>query len=174
MSGVTIREAEADVDTLRALAGILRACVEAGASVGFLLPFPEAAAEAFWQNLRPAFQTGHRRLLVAEDARNGAILGTVQLVLDTPANGRHRAEIAKLLVHPQARRRGIARALMRAAEAMARREGRTLLVLDTRTGDAAEPLYRALGFQVTGVVPRYARGTHGALEDCTFLHKLLD
>nr|MBA2359839.1 GNAT family N-acetyltransferase [Actinomycetota bacterium] len=40
----------------------------------------------------------------------------------------HRAEIAKLLVHRSARRRGIAQLLMERAEAEARAEGKTLLV----------------------------------------------
>jgi hypothetical protein len=47
---------------------------------------------------------------------------------------------------------------MLAVEQVARAEGRTLLTLDTRQGDAAEPLYLSMGFVLAGVIPRYARG----------------
>ena len=69
-----------------------------------------------------------------------------------------------MLVHPSARRRGIARALMMRAEETARQAARSLLVLDTRTGDKAEPLYRSLGFALVGIVPAYACSTEGVLE----------
>ncbi|HEX6739118.1 MAG TPA: GNAT family N-acetyltransferase [Vicinamibacteria bacterium] len=100
------------------------------------------------------------------------IVGTVTLDLGTPPNQRHRAEVAKLLVHPVARRRGIARALMIALEAVARAEGRTLLTLDTWTGREAESLYRSLGYVVAGVIPRYARGSlTPELEGTTIMYK---
>lgn len=175
MSGV-LDIAELDADGFAAavddLAGVLRACVLDGASVGFVLPFPMEEAVAFWRGLIPAVREGARRLLVAR--LDGRVVGTVQLVLAMPANGRHRADIVKLLVHPLARRRGIARALMLRAEALARAERRGLLILDTRQGDAAEPLYRALGFALTGVVPGYACSIHGVLEPCSFMHKVLE
>ncbi|ATB32275.1 GNAT family N-acetyltransferase [Melittangium boletus] len=156
---------------LLALADVLHASVQDGASVGFVLPFSVDAASDFWCRVRPALQTGARRLFVAR--WEGRVVGTVQLVLDTPPNGRHRAEIAKMLVHPAARRRGIARALMLRAEDEARRAGRSLLVLDTVPGNASERLYRSLGFQVTGMVPEYACSIHGALEPSLFMHKSL-
>jgi GNAT superfamily N-acetyltransferase len=142
-----------------ALVALLRACVADGASIGFVLPCPPAEAASFWDGIAEALAKGARRMLVAR--RDGAIVGTVQLVLAMPANGAHRAEIAKLMVHPDARRRGIARLLMERAEAIARGTGRTLLVLDTEQGSTAEPLYVGLGFQSTGIVPNYARATDG-------------
>ena len=137
------------------LAGVLHASVLDGASVGFVLPFAIDEARGFWQGLEPAFRSGARRLLVAR--LEGRVVGTVQLVLGMPANGIHRAEIAKLLVHPAARRRGIARMLMVAAEALARRHDRSLLLLDTRRGDSAEGLYESLGFRVAGRFPVMCR-----------------
>lgn len=151
------------------LADVLHACVLEGASVGFVLPFEREAALRFWRGLLPAFQSGARRLLVAR--REGRIVGTVQLLLDMPPNGRHRADVAKMLVHPKARRLGLARALMEAAEALARRHERSLLVLDTVQGSPAERLYLSLGFHVAGVVPGYARSTRGALEATTVMYK---
>lgn len=156
---------------LEGLADVLYRCVLAGASVGFVLPFSREDAAGFWRGLLPAFRSGARRLLVAR--WGGRVVGTVQVLLDTPPNGRHRAEIAKMLVHPDMRRRGLARALLVRAEDVARRHGRGLLVLDTVPGGASEALYRELGFQTTGMVPGYARSTRGVLEDSLFMHKVL-
>jgi len=163
--------AEAIPAALPDLAGILHACVQGGGGIGFVLPFAIDESERFWDGLMPHFRTGDRRLLVAR--REGRIIGTVQLVLGTPPNGRHRGEIAKLLVHPEGRRRGAARALMEQAISLARRSALSLLVLDTELGSDAEPLYRALGFQATGIVPDYARSAAGALTPAIFMHKIL-
>lgn len=170
---VTVEELASDeLDAaLPALAEVLQACVREGASVGFVLPFPIADARAFWDGLAPAFRRGARRLLVARDA--GAIVGTVQLVLEMPPNGRHRADVAKMLVHPAARRRGIGRLLMDAAEALARRHGRTLLVLDTVRGSPAVSLYQSAGFALCGYIPDYACSTEGVLETTTVMYKRL-
>lgn len=81
--------------------------------------------------------------------------------------------MAKLLVHPNARRRGIGRRLMLHLEAEARRLGRTLLLLDTRKGDPSNDLYRNLGYQVYGRVPGYARSAEGTLDPSLFYYKEL-
>jgi ribosomal protein S18 acetylase RimI-like enzyme len=152
---------------LEALTDILRACVHAGASVNFVLPFEHEHARAVWRRVLGMMEAGGRRLMVAR--RGGRTVGTVQLDIATPPNQPHRAEVTKLLVHPDARRLGIARALMLAVEDMARREGRHLLTLDTRTGDNAEPLYRDLGFTVVGVIPGYSVAPEGGRLDATTL-----
>lgn len=162
---------EAAEAALPGLAALLHACVRDGASIGFVLPFALPEAEAFWRDGLPALRSGARRLLVAR--QEDRILGSAQVGLAAPPNGRHRAEITKVLVHPDARRRGLGRALMLAAEAVARAEGRSLLILDTRSDDAGEALYRALGYAVTGVVPDYACSPEGVPEACTFMHKRL-
>jgi ribosomal protein S18 acetylase RimI-like enzyme len=100
-------------------------------------------------------------------------VGTVILNGSAMPNGRHRAEISKLLVHPQARRQGIARELMQRAEQQARAQGKTLLVLDTRSGDVASDLYRSLGWQVAGSIPFYAESTAGVLDATTYMYKVL-
>lgn len=155
------------------LADLLHACVHAEASVGFILPFAMADSRAFWlDSVRPSLRAGRRVLLAAW--LDGRLVGTVQLGLEMPPNQPHRADVAKLLVHPEARRRGIARQLMRALEDRARQAGRTLLVLDTRTDDRAEPLYRSLGYQVAGTIPGYARNVHGdAFHATTYMYKAL-
>jgi GNAT superfamily N-acetyltransferase len=159
---------------LAALAEVLHEVVHDGAGVSFILPFPVEESLAFWRDrVLPGVRAGTRRVLVAR--RGGRIEGTVQLDLATPPNQRHRAEVAKLLVHPRARRCGMARALMEALEPLARAEGRTLLTLDTWTGGAAEALYRSLGFVAAGVIPRFARGsTTERLEATTILFKELE
>lgn len=151
------------------LCAILIACVRQGASIGFVDPFGQPGAEAFWQGLRPSLAAGTRRILLA--FWQGQPVGTAQIDLDQPANGRHRAEIKKVLVHPAAQRRGIARQMMLALEEIARAEGRTLLLLDTRSGDSGEQLYRQLGYVLFGHVPGYATSPAGVPEACSFFWK---
>lgn len=155
------------------LAEVLRAVVYGGAGVSFFVPFPIEEARAFWlEKVLPGVRTRTRRVVVARSGTR--IVGTVQLDLAVPPNQRHRADVAKLLVHPSARRRGVARALMTALERIAQSEGRTLLTLDTVTGSSAEPLYRSLGYVTVGVIPRYARASLNAdLESTTIMYKEL-
>lgn len=136
------------------LSDVLIDIVEGNASVGFMHPLTLDRAAAFWQKVAQGVGAGGRALLVAEDAVG--VCGTVQLVLDTPDNQPHRADVSKMLVHRRARRQGLGAALMVAAEATARECGRTLLVLDTVTGSAAERLYTRLGWQRVGEIPGYA------------------
>lgn len=155
------------------LARLLHDCVHDGASIGFIMPHTMPDAEAFWRDkVAGPVASRTRLLLVAHQAER--IAGAVQLDYDTPANQPHRAEIRKLLVHPDFRRQGIARALMARIEDEARRLGRSLLTLDTRTGDSAEPLYATLGYSTTGVIPGYCRDTHkDRLDSTTIMYKTL-
>jgi hypothetical protein len=151
-----------------AFATLLHDCVHAGASIGFILPFSRDDARAFWRDkIAPGLSAGARRLLVAR--HEGMLAGTVQLGLDVMPNQRHRGDVSKLMVHPDARRHGIARRLMAELERIARAEGRTLLTLDTREADAAEPLYRSLGYHAVGVIPRYARAPESDRLDGTVI-----
>ena len=155
------------------LGALLHACVHAGASIGYVLPFAVEDGEAFWRDkVGPAVRSGTRLLLIARI--DGRIAGSVQLDWDTPPNQPHRAEVRKLLVHPGFRRQGLARRLMVALEGNARRLNRTLLTLDTRTGDAAEPLYASLGYAVAGVIQGYCRDPLGdQLDPTTIMYKAL-
>lgn len=154
------------------LAEVLRACVLAGASVGFELPCPHEEARAFWLGLHGALERGERRLFVVRGA-DGRVDGTLQLVLAGMPNGRHRAELSKMLVHPRARRQGSAQALILHAEAVARALGRTLLVLDTCSGEPAERMYLKLGYERCGEIPQFATMPDGRLGATTFMYKLL-
>jgi ribosomal protein S18 acetylase RimI-like enzyme len=155
------------------LADVLVDCVEGGASVGFMLPLDRERAEQFWTAALESTSRNERIVLVAEDEDTGVVVGTVQLMLTAPENQPHRAEISKMLVHRSARNRGIAAALMRAAEEAARDDGRTLLVLDTAS-DAAERLYQRLGWQRVGLIPGYALWPAGGLVDTVVFYKNLE
>lgn len=150
---------------------LLLDAVQSGASVGFLPPLSEEEARDYWQAVFAEMAGGSHVLLLAREA--GQIVGSVQLVLATKANARHRAEVQKLFVLQAQRRRGTGRALMLAVEQVAREHERTLLVLDTRQGDAAEQLYRSLGYSEAGVIPHYARGASGVLEATVVFYKSL-
>ncbi|MFM9843939.1 MAG: N-acetyltransferase family protein [Dongiaceae bacterium] len=156
---------------LQDFVALLTDAVSAGGSIGFHWPMADGEAEAYWRDVIAAMRGGGRHLLAAYEG--GQLLGTVQLDLAAKANARHRAEVQKLLVLQHARRRGLGRRLMRAAEELALRLGRTLLVLDVRKDDPAQRLYESFGFKVTGVVPRYAGDPDGKLCDCTFLYREL-
>lgn len=148
------------------LGDVLHACVHAGASVSFILPFSHEDANAFWRTkVFPGVEPGLCRVVVARIADR--IVGTVQLDLATPPNQPHRAEVRKLLVHPSARRQGIARSLMLAIEQQARDARRDLLTLDTTTGGFAESLYRSLGYTTVGIIPRYSLRTDSPQLDAT-------
>jgi GNAT superfamily N-acetyltransferase len=162
-------EANAKVE---ALAELLIACVEAGASVGFMAPLPRDKARAFWQRIADDAARGARTLLIAEDRITGDVIGTVQLILEQPENQPHRGDIAKMLVHPRIRRRGVGALLMRAAEDAARKACKTLLVLDT-ANDAAERLYQRSGWIKVGVIPGYALMPDGAPCDTTYYYRSL-
>ena len=155
---------------IEGLVDVLIDCVQGGASVSFMWPLTRERARAFWQRVARGVAAGERALVIAEDAEG--VCGTVQLILDQPENQPHRADLAKMLVHRRARRRGLGAALMRAAEAAARDCGKTLLVLDTASDDA-ERLYEREGWVRVGVIPGYALLPHGGPCATTYFYRNL-
>lgn len=168
---VLVEEAHSLDGLTSGLADLLADAVNGGASVGFITPFGPREAADWWRSLSADIESGRVILLAAR--QGDRIVGTVQLRLAPLPNSRHRAEVAKLLVHRDARRRGIARALLAAIEDVARREGRTLLVLDTISGSEADHLYRALGWTEVGSVPNYAAMPDGTLAPTTYFYREL-
>ncbi len=160
---------------LPALVELLQACVAAGASIGWPVTPTADTAAAFWRRCAAATAAGERRfwLALADADDAGTVLGSAQLVLDMPPNGRHRADVVKVMVLPQARRRGIAQALMQQVEDQARQHGRCLLVLDTLSGSDAQRLYTRLGWQLCGQIPGYAELADGRREATTVMFKSL-
>jgi GNAT superfamily N-acetyltransferase len=154
VSGIELLDAAATASAGCRLAEILRACVDAGASVSYLPPLAPDTARGFWKRMAADVAAGTRLLLAAW--HDATLVGTVMLEFAGSPNQPHRAEVQKLLMHPNARRRGVARALMARAELEAQRAGKTLLTLDTRAGDAAEYLYRDMGWHEAGRIPGFA------------------
>jgi GNAT superfamily N-acetyltransferase len=154
---------------LDGLAAVLADCVAGGASVSYMDPFSHEQARIAFEGFAAEVDQGRRLLLAAFDG--DTVVGTVQVILAVPPNQPHRGEVAKLLVHRSARRRGVAQLLMEHAEVEARTEGKSLLNLDTVTGDAAERLYARLGWQRVGVIPGYALYPDGRPCDTTVFFK---
>jgi GNAT superfamily N-acetyltransferase len=173
LADIGIRIARNEPQLAAALADVLIDCVNGGASVSFMWPLPRPKALKFWQNVLDSAGRNERILLVAEEIASGAIVGTVQVVFAIPENQPHRADVAKMLVHRRARRRGLGAVLMQAAEAAARAAGKTLLVLDTVTGGDAERLYARLGWQRCGEIPGYALFPQGGICGTTYFFKPL-
>ncbi|MGX2993493.1 GNAT family N-acetyltransferase [Streptomyces sp. JNUCC 64] len=151
------------------LAELLADTVNAGASLGFLAPLDRADAAGAWRDAVPAVEAGHHAIWVTRDAEG--VTGTVGILFTRKPNGTHRAELVKLMVHRRARGRGLARALLAAAERGAVAEGVRLLHLDTETGSPAERLYRAAGWREAGVIPDFAADPSGVLRPTTLFYK---
>lgn len=161
-----------DPNLVDGLVDILKACVDAGASVSFMAGMTREEAAAFWRAALADNARGSKLIFIARLA--GEPVGTVTLAFAPQPNQPHRADIAKLLVHPRARRLGIARALMQAMEAAARAAGRTLLVLDTVPEGDAYRLYHRLGYVEVGRIPGYALMPDGTPSDTAVFYKWLE
>jgi len=168
---ITQLDASRYADSVDGLGEVLADAVDGGASLGFCAPFEPGAAAAWWRAQQPAVNEG--TLLVWSAEADGRIVGAVGLIRETKANGKHRAEVVKLVVHRAVRGRGLGRALLSAAEGGAAAAGATLLLLDTETGSAAERLYVSAGWSRFGVVPGYAASPAGRYEDSSFFYKHL-
>lgn len=153
---------------LNCLSELIIKVVEDGASIGFLPPLLTSEAENYWKGV----ESDDVILFVA--TISDTVVGAVQLQLSSKPNGLHRAEIAKLMTHPDFRRKGIGRALMQVAEEKAIQEKRSLLVLDTREGDPSNFLYSSLGYIQAGRIPNYAISSNGKLDATIFYYKSLD
>lgn len=154
------------------LAAILVDAVAHGASINFMAGFTPAEGQAFWRGQLPALEAGGTHLFVADDGTR--LLGTVLLGMAPQPNAPHRATIGKMVVWSGARRQGLGRRLLTAAEATARAAGRTLMMLDTESGSAGERLYRSCGWIEMGRVPGHSFAPDGRLAETTFFYKCLD
>lgn len=153
------------------LADILRDSVARGALVGFVLPFEKDEARSYWRGILASIAHGERILLCAMNGDE--IVGTVQLYLSPEPNAPHRAEVFKLLVHGDHRRRGVGMALMQAVEWEASRRQRSLLLLDTALGSDSERVYRHLGWQQVGIVPHHFVDPFGVSKSSVYFMKCL-
>ena len=163
---------EVDATHIDQLATLLIDCVEGGASVSFMHPLTPERASTFWRSVALDVAAGRRALWIAQDAHG--ICGSVQLILDLPENQPHRADLAKMLVHRRARRRGLGAQLLEAAETYARDIGKSLIVLDSVTGGDGARLYERRGWQRVGDIPNYALFPQGGLCSTTYYYRRLD
>ena len=166
---VEVLDAAAAASAERRLAGIMVACVEAGASIGFIPPLPMDTARALWREVSADVATGRRLLLAAWC--DGQLVGTVQLALAAGRTALHRAEVTRLLLDPAFHGRGIGRALLSRAEQAARGTGRSLLLLEARQGGRVEALVRGLDWQAVGTIPGHTLGPDGTPQDTAFLYR---
>ena len=158
----------------RDLGTLLIECVQAGASIGFMAPLAADEAEAYWRKVDSDLPGGSRVILVARETPGGRVVGSAQLALETRANGRHRAEVQKVMVRPAHRRRGLAAALMARIEAAARARGVRLLYLDTSEGaGGATAFYTTLGYTYVGGIPDYALDPDGTPAKNAIYYKTL-
>jgi GNAT superfamily N-acetyltransferase len=171
MSVVALTAAEYEA-AIPGLGALIVDAVESGAGVNFLAGVTEDQAMAWWRRRIGDVRDGTISAFVARDPDDPArLLGSTILIRSTNQNSPHRAEIGKVMVLRSARRQGLGRALMEAAEAAARAEGRWLLLLDTEAGSPAEAMYRALGWQAFGAVPNHAMVPDGTLSTTTYFWK---
>lgn len=153
------------------LADLLTDTVAGGASIGFLAPMDRTSAAAWWKERAAAVAAGHLAVWAAYDGHR--VVGTVGLAFPDKPNSRHRAELVKLMVHRDARGRGLGRRLLDTAEEAAAGLGITLLHLDTETASPAERLYGSAGWTRAGVIPDYTADPGGVLRPTTLYYKHL-
>jgi len=159
-----------DTPAIRAgLRDLLVDVVDHGGLVHFMAPLAPAEADTFWDGTLESLALGERLMFGAFD--RGLLVGTVTVILKSPPNAPHRAEIAKMMTLSSHRRRGIARALLRIAEREGLKHGKTLLMLDTAAEGGSSALYEAEGFIFCGVVPDHACRPHGGLCATNFYYK---
>ncbi|MGE6343892.1 GNAT family N-acetyltransferase [Bacillus mycoides] len=167
MRSIVIEEIQRLDEDLEELSELLKTVVNDGASIGFLPPLEQKEATNYWQTVLAP------EVILYVAKINNEVAGSIQLHLVTKPNGIHRAEICKLMTHPNYRRNGIGRLLMQKAEERAKQENRSLLVLDTREGDSSNRLYKSLGFQESGKIPGYAISPNGELDATVIYYKMI-
>ena len=161
MPDIEIKTLSDSADIRAMLRDMLIETVANGGSVSFMHPLTPEVADAFWRDSLASAERGERIVFGAFDGEK--LVGTVTLLLGLPPNQPHRAEIAKMMTRISHRHRGVATALLRAAERAAIERGRWLLVLDTAVDEGASGLYERVGFKLSGIIPDYALRPHGGL-----------
>jgi len=154
------------------LCTLLSATVAEGASIGFHHPLDPEIGAAYWHGVQKDTSAGTRLTLIAFEG--GQVSGCVQLALAGKDNALHRAEVEKLMVHPSTRGKGLGRKLMLALEDAANHAGRTLIMLDTRTGDIAEGLYGRMGYELAGKIPGFTLEADGSFDGTSIFYKQLN
>lgn len=143
--------------------------VEAGSHLGWESASDADVIRTYWNRQCSSIDDANHVLFALW--LDGELVGTVQYERGHFPTSRHRAEVAKLMVAPAHRRRGIASLLMEHLESHAKANGVELLVLDTRAGEPVEDLYLRRGYTRTGFVPNWMKYESGAYRDTVFFYK---
>lgn len=168
---VVVRQVEHGSDALRVqLVSLLQNVVEDGASIGFVLPITDDIATAYWQDVFQQLDSGLAMWIATE---NDKVIGTVQFSACMKPNGMHRADVQKLMVHTDARGKGVSSKLLTALEAFAIEQRRWMLVLDTEADSSAAKIYQHWNWQRVGEIPEYAGLPSGELIPTCYYYKSL-
>ena len=136
---------------IEGLSDVLIDCVEGGASVSFMLPMTRAKAEAFWRGAAASVARGERVVLAAEDAA-GRSSERCRSCWRSPRTSRIAATSRRCSCTGARAGAASARRCSPPPSAARSSAGKTLLVLDTASGDA-ERLYARQGWQRCGRDP---------------------
>jgi acetyltransferase len=156
-----------------ALADLWLAVTRAGGAVGFLPDSPAAEIRARTVAVIDEVQGGREHLLVVDDETG--LTGSVFLRRGRGPRKEHGAEVARLMVRPDAQGRGLGRALLGAAVARARDLGLEHLLLAVRGGTALPGFYAAQGWTEVGLFPgalRLGPGPDGLRDEHWFQLRL--
>lgn len=156
---------------LHELAQLLLDAHAANMALGLAAPLTSEAAADAYRATAARLEAGNRVLFGALE--DDVVVGAVHLARAEAGNGRHRAEIQRLVVRADSRGQGIGRALLDAAAAHAQQIGIRLLWLSTHTGTDADRVYERLGWSRAGSIPEYASLPDGSLAENTFHYRLL-
>jgi GNAT superfamily N-acetyltransferase len=162
---------ELSFEQRKSLVNLLKDAVANNFSVGFMHDSTEADFERFWSDeiAMCDSENGIFLALLGEE-----VLGSVIVTRELRANGRHRAEFRKLLVHSKAQKIGIGSALEKFATNYAKDIGLKLLYLDSATSYLIDRTYEKWGWKKSGEIPNFAKNPDGSLVSTWFFYKLLN
>ena len=147
-----------------ALAQLLLDAHDANMALGLTAPLTRKRAVDAWHELRGV-------ILGAFDGDE--LVGAVCLTRASAENGRHRAEVQKLVVRADRRGGGIGTQLLDALAERARADGITLLWLTTHAGTHSDRFYARTGWTRVGEIPGYALLPSGELAGNAFFYREL-
>jgi acetyltransferase len=153
------------------LAGIHLDALSAGMALGALDTMGRSALARSYHRVVAELEDRERVLIVAEE--EGQLCGMAQLVFSGATNADHRAEVQRVGVATDARRREIGRSLMATIEDVAGAHNVTLLWLTTHADTEACAFYEAVGYTRLGTMPNYSRRPDGTLWPGAFYFKEL-
>lgn len=162
---------EISFEERKSLVNLLKDSVVNNYSVGFMQDSTEADFERFWLGEIAMCDSENGIFLAFADDQ---VLGSVIVTRELRANGRHRAEFRKLLVHSKAQKMGIGTALEKLATKYAKDIGLKLLYLDSATSFLVDGVYEKWGWRKSGEIPNFAKNPDGSLVSTWFFYKILN